>query len=107
MSIPGQFGASSGLTAPPRLQDVIDWCGAAGLRVNNLCQLDDGSWRANVTNGQACWEFGAASAAEGPGLALARAYMNVCGKLGQVPAMQQRNASAPANCNSSAEDLGL
>jgi hypothetical protein len=30
----------------------------AGFRVNNLFQLDDGQWRANLTDGRRYWGFG-------------------------------------------------
>ena len=29
-----------------------------GLRINNLFQLDDGRWQANITDGVRYWEFG-------------------------------------------------
>jgi hypothetical protein len=34
-----------------------------GLRLNNLFQLADGRWQANVTDGEKYWEFGRANTA--------------------------------------------
>jgi hypothetical protein len=34
-----------------------------GLRLNNLFQLPDGRWQANVTDGEKYWEFGRAATA--------------------------------------------
>lgn len=35
-----------------------------GLRINNLAQLEDGRWQANITDGERFWEFGRGDTAE-------------------------------------------
>lgn len=39
-------------------QAVVDTVAARGLLVNNCFQLSSSRWRANVTDGNKCWEFG-------------------------------------------------
>lgn len=40
------------------LEDLIAEVSRRKLRLNNLFQLDDGRWQANITDGQRFWEFG-------------------------------------------------
>lgn len=47
------------------LEQLISMVNARALRINNLCQLPDGSWQANLTNGTDFWDFGKAQTAVG------------------------------------------
>lgn len=40
------------------LEDLIAEVARRQLRLNNLFQLDNGRWQANITDGQRFWEFG-------------------------------------------------
>lgn len=40
------------------LEELIQEVTRQGLRINNLFQLDNGRWQANVTDGTKYWEFG-------------------------------------------------
>lgn len=41
-----------------RLDELIDALPDVGLRLNNLFQLDDGRWQANVRESDTCAPFG-------------------------------------------------
>lgn len=40
------------------LEELISEVNGRGLRLNNLYQLSDGRWQANVTDGEKFWDFG-------------------------------------------------
>lgn len=40
------------------LDDLIVEVNSKSLRINNLFQLHDGRWQANITDGERFWEFG-------------------------------------------------
>lgn len=40
------------------IEELISEAARRGLRVNNLCQLPDFTWQANLTDGERFWEFG-------------------------------------------------
>lgn len=40
------------------IEDLLAEVTKRGLRLNNLFQLEGGSWQANVTDGERYWEFG-------------------------------------------------
>jgi hypothetical protein len=40
------------------VDDLIVEVAKRGLRLNNLFQLHDGRWQANITDGERFWEFG-------------------------------------------------
>lgn len=45
------------------VDELIQEVNNQGLRLNNLFQLDNGRWQANVTDGKRYWEFGRADTA--------------------------------------------
>lgn len=47
------------------IQSAIDSIHAAGYTVNNLFELSAGRWQANITDGEAYYEFGIANSPEG------------------------------------------
>jgi len=56
------------------LEELISQVHSRQLRLNNLFQLDERRWRANVTDGQRFWEFGEG---DGPKAALQAALFKV------------------------------
>lgn len=54
------------------LEQLLERVSAQKLRVNNLFQLQDGTWQANLTDGEQFWDFGRGAV---PGEALANALV--------------------------------
>lgn len=48
---------------PLSVDELLIEVSRRGLRLNNLFQLHDGRWQANVTDGEKYWEFGRANTA--------------------------------------------
>lgn len=60
------------------LDDLLSAISDSSVRVNNLFQRDDGTWQANVREGEECFEFGVgATPYEAMSKALAAAGYNV------------------------------
>lgn len=49
---------------PMSVDALLEVVRQRGLRLNNLFQLEDGRWQANVTDGLKYWEFGRGDSAE-------------------------------------------
>lgn len=81
------------------LEAIISQVTARGLRVLNLCQLDSGDWRANLTDGSLGFDFGQGDT---PELALERA-LDAWAMGGAEPLINGRSSSSDLK----PEDLGL
>jgi hypothetical protein len=46
------------------IMELVDYANLMGLRVNNLFQVNDTVWQANVTNDENEYEFGTGSSME-------------------------------------------
>lgn len=49
---------------PMSVDAMLELVRLRGLRLNNLFQLFDGRWQANVTDGEKYWEFGRGDTAD-------------------------------------------
>jgi hypothetical protein len=97
----------------PDFDSLLAQVHSLGLRLNNLFELENGLWQANVTDGQRFWEFGKSGTWQGAiAQAIARAQSEVPGPAevdhGRAGLGQVRQVGRRANGTTmKAEDLGL
>jgi len=73
------------------IEDTIKQAKAKGLQINNLAELPDGTYQANFTDKESCWEF---ARHKDPGVAVLLAFQATQGKPG-VPLRKAKPTAKP------------
>lgn len=82
------------------VDELIAEINGRGLRINNLAQLEDGRWQANITDGERFWEFGRGNTAAAALIAAVQKHATT------TPVMGLKSRVTPvARSATSAEDF--